>query len=502
MPRKKIKKSVKFTKPFFQAIKKTPKIRLWKKMEPIYTGVIFRRGVFIIRKHPFTFFLLSLILFFLILAAGNLFFRQTPPEEKKEEIVKTVSIYQIGESPKLKLQGKVEKSGILTISAQTPGVVQKIHVEEGEYVKGKQLLVSLSTNYQGGNALSVQRQIAQTQFKNIKDTFDTQKELIKKQKELADKSDANSDQLREISARSISETNDLINLNQSIIDTLNTNQRQYESTNSAGMNEQLILQTKQLRSQFQAANNQLRSSVRQTEYQSSSSNPPAQMSDLQKEIALKQLELQEKALELNKEVSRLQVNLAAINEAMMFPVSPCSGVIQKIHVKLGQVVGPGTPLVTLSSDISNVSADVLVPNEIARSISRYEMSTIWFGTQAFETYPVFVSSEAVERGLYAVKYSIPEQFMNLVPEGGYLTIEIPIGNADTTAAVPFVPIDAIFQNEEEAYIYVVKDGLAKIKKIELGDVVGSYVEVISGLGSGDQIILNRNVIEGERVRIN
>ena len=40
------------------------------------------------------------------------------------------------------------------------------------------------------------------------------------------------------------------------------------------------------------------------------------------------------------------------------------------------------------------------------------------------------------------------------------------------------------------------------QEVVLGEVVGSYVEVIEGLNEGDQVILNRNIIAGDSVKSN
>jgi hypothetical protein len=50
-------------------------------------------------------------------------------------------------------------------------------------------------------------------------------------------------------------------------------------------------------------------------------------------------------------------------------------------------------------------------------------------------------------------------------------------------------------------VFVAKDGKAVSKKINLSQVIGRYVEVTKGLSNSDQVILNRNVINGDPVRV-
>jgi multidrug efflux pump subunit AcrA (membrane-fusion protein) len=45
-----------------------------------------------------------------------------------------------------------------------------------------------------------------------------------------------------------------------------------------------------------------------------------------------------------------------------------------------------------------------------------------------------------------------------------------------------------------------EDNTAFSREVSLGKVYGSYVEVLSGLSSGDKLILSRNVTQGDKVK--
>jgi multidrug efflux pump subunit AcrA (membrane-fusion protein) len=86
-----------------------------------------------------------------------------------------------------------------------------------------------------------------------------------------------------------------------------------------------------------------------------------------------------------------------------------------------------------------------------------------------------------------------------VTNDGYITVQIPVGMFDTGSAVPFIPIDSVYQTETDTYVFVAKDKKAVTKPIKLGNVIGSFVEVESGLASGDMIILDRSIVGGDPV---
>lgn len=452
-----------------------------------------------VKRRPLLNFFLSLLVLLLIM--GVVRFVTAPKEEKitKTPSPKIVTVYHIGTSPMLSFPAKIEKSGVIAIVAQTAGVIQSVNVTEGDTVGKGKVLLDIATNYQGASAPDIQAQIAQKQFNNMQETFDFQKDLIEKQRTVATTSAQNTEELRKIADKSLGDTRDLISLNQDIIDALNKNIDTLSNANTNGSNDQFILQAKQLKSQFQSGLNQLRSLERQTSYQTNTDNPPTQLANLQKDITLKQLDLQGKALELNKEVSALQLNLAYVSASLMHPASPVAATVERVHITVGQAITPGTVLVTLSAADPDVTAVVSVPNQIAATVSRVALSTLHIGNKTVTTIPRYVSTEATNTSLYTILYSIPPEYQNATTNASYITVDVPLALPNTTSAIPFVPIDAVYQTQSDSYIYVISNGKAKNKSISLGDVYGNYVAVNAGLQNGDQVILDRNVIAGDSV---
>ncbi len=450
-------------------------------------------------KRPILSFAIVLGLLFLTIALSN-FLTRPKAEEKKAEPAKKVDVYAIGTAPKLMLQGQVEKTGVIPIVAQNAGVVQEIYGSEGSEIAQGNWILSLSTNYQGGNAPSLQRQLAAVQFQNIKDTYQTQLDLIANQRNLATASATNAQNLVDIANQSESDTQNLVNLNASILASLNQNLTDLEATNQNGSNDALILSTKQIIAQVTAGQNQATGALRNTQYQTESGEPPTQLPEFQKEVALKQLDIQEKALKLSKEMSRLQLQLAQVMEGTMFPSAPFTGTVQKIFVRPGQVVSPGTPLAVLSSSNSKaIKITVYVSKDIAGRISKLEPSTLNLGSTTLELNPTFVSTEAVNGNLYSVSFVIPDGYQTLLTDKEYITVGVPIGYAQTSVSDPYLPIDAIYQTPTENYIYIVKNGKAVSQKVTLGQIFGSFVEVQNGLKAGDKVITNRTIISGDHV---
>jgi len=470
------------------------------------TGKTKDRLLTIIDRRPMRSFFGLIASILILIIIGNFLRKPAESETQVETAPKPVAIYSIGVAPRIELNAKIEKTGVLKLTAQQGGFVGSINKWEGETVAKGQQMFWLSTNAAGGTLPSVSRQIAQKNYEFVKDNFDTQKELISKRRELAEKADAQGDELRDITDKSLNDTRNLISLNDEILATLDEQITLLEESNTDGENDATILQTKQAKTGVLSALTSLRSGLRSAEYQTSGEQEPAEISNLTKDAALKQLELEEKSLELNKEISKLNLKIAYITESLMYPAAPCSGTIERIYVGLGDSVVPGTPLAALVCDKTSASAIAAVSPAFAHSISRLETTTAEIDGETVELPLRYVTTEPTEGVLNAVIFDIPKTHEDKVTDGSSLIIRVPVGQAASTSIVPYVPLDALYQTQTQSYVYVAQpqdDGtfMVESRTVTLGEVFGSFVEVQDGLEAADQIIVDRTVIEGDRVII-
>ncbi len=461
----------------------------------------YKRLVVLSEKRPLFTFFIFLGIIILLIVASNTFFSLKKEQTKESKSIKEVSIYRIGAAPKIKVSAQTKKSGVIQITALSGGVINRINVKEGDVIGSGSTLIEMSSNYEGDNALSVQRQITERQYQANASTYKTQREIIDRQKEIARKNLENDEEMRKIIEQSISETRDLISQNEEILNVLGDEIKNLEQNNAPASQ---VLPLKEQRSQFLASTNQAKTALRTNEYNASSDNPPAEIAELNKEVTLRQLSVQEKQLTLSLEVSRLQTRVAQINESLMYPKAPFAGTVERIYVKEKQQVTPGTPLLVFSQTQADdpVTAVAFVSSEIARKVSMLEPSTLHIGNKAiFQSIPSFITTEAVQGTLYAVYYPIPQEYYNLVVSEGYITVDIPIGYPDTSMVATYIPIDSVYQTEGNSYVFVVSNNKAEARNIQLGPVYGEYVEVFSGLRNQDAVILNRNIIQGDAVII-
>lgn len=476
-------------------------------------GILKRKGralykalTSIILRYPLRSFFSVLSIMTLLTIIGS--FLSHPPSIKTVETPpKTITLFGIGKAPRMQVSAQVQKSGVVHIVAQSPGVVQAIYKTEGQTVGRGTNLLWLSTNYQGGTIPSVSRKMAEHSAALAVGTFTGQREMIAKRREIAGKLDTQTDDLRNITHQSVEETKTQITLNEEILSSLSSQIDYLVATNVGGANDSLILTTKQGKAGILAGLSALKAGLRNSEYQENEGNAPARLSNSTREVTRMQLDLEEKSLALSTEVALLNLKIAQISESLMFPASPVAGRVERIHVTVGQNVNPGTILATVTGTKTTTTLAVSLPGATARQLSYTEKSVGYLpGGKTVELTPRYISQEPTDGTLHTILFTLPSEYDGLLGNGANIAIELPIGSAQTTSSVPYVPLDAVYQTQQASYVYIATPSaqgawIAKSTPIELGSVYGSFVEVRRGLASVDQVILTRNVVDGDPIAL-
>ncbi len=464
-----------------------------------------KKVLYYIDKYPFALFLGLLGVLLVLIIIGNYLRTPAPIAEEAQHAPTSVQVYAQGSTPMIGATAKIEKSGVITIFAQTSGIVQKIPVTEGTHVQRGTKLVVFSTNYQGANAAAVSRQLAQRNAKFANDNYQFQKDTIAQQREVAQKVEAQASDLRSITRDSLQDTRDVIKLNEDILNSINLQLADLEANNVHGATDSAVLAVKQGKAQLLVGLNNLRAGLRSAEYSSSNDQEPAQLAQLQRDITLKQLDLQERSLDLSKDVANLQVKLQSISESLMYPTTPCPGTVERVFVKVGQLVNPGTPIAIVRADAREMTGVVTVPGEIASRVSRAEQSIFTVEGTTFSLAPRYISAEPTDGNLHTILFSIPGEYEQYFSNNEQVAVQLPLGSPVARSTDLYIPLDAVYQTQESAFVYVAvtesDKTVARVKQVELGAVSGGYVKVTSGLTDADKVIITRGMSDGELLAI-
>ena len=74
-----------------------------------------------------------------------------------------------------------------------------------------------------------------------------------------------------------------------------------------------------------------------------------------------------------------------------------------------------------------------------------------------------------------------------------VNLSLDVSTATFDPARIYVPMNAVIFAQNDRYVYVVENGQAERRKIDVGEVYGNWIEVTQGLAKTDELI-----VEGQR----
>lgn len=411
-----------------------------------------------------------------------------PPKPLKVETM-TVN----GETAGIQTSGTIQNLGSVTLVAQTAGPVRTISGVEGKQVGRGVALVSQETGYGTGNAAAVGVQIAQKSLEMAQNSYKNTQDSVAKTRQIADESRTNTEELRKISEQSISDTENLLKTTQQVADKIQADIAANTDPNIIqGLRQQLI--------QYQsiiAGNN---SALRNLQYSTNTDKSPTKLSDYSKDSVYIATQMQLDAARIGAEISELSLKSSRIMASLNTVRTPFAGSVERIYVTKGQYLSPGTPVAKISGK-TQLSLIIPVSGFSASQIPDNGLISVVIGTQTLQVPITHVPTTPTSGQLYEVLAVIPETYKEDVYEGQSVSVTLPTIARRTGADMNNhrVPLESVFVTNLERYVFLYKDGKAVRQVVETGDVFGDQIEIKSGLSDGDQLILDRRVIDGQKV---
>lgn len=392
--------------------------------------------------------------------------------------------------------GIVSNQSTITLVAQSAGPVKEIFVQEGSLVSYGRTILQQETAYAAGNALAVQAQTAKKNLELAQKNLESTVQQVVINREIAENNRSNTEELRSIAKKSVSETKAIIDLTESMVDSLQDSLK----AEQAGGNDQTIVRGLQQQIlSYTSSLNQARSSLRSLEYQVSTDSPQFSLADAQKEIVFASTELQLNSARIQTEIAELSAKSAQIALAATRVQSPFAGRVEAVLVRAGQYLSPGTPVAVLSGQSSQLSLEILVSGRTSLAIDTSKPIVASLNGRQISLPIAHVSAVPVSGQLYQVIAVVPTEFESTLYETQSVAVTLPLFDVSPTDGNSFIPLDALFVTNTERYVFVAQDGKAVRKAVETADIVGSAIEIVSGLQSGDIVILDRRVIDQQDI---
>jgi membrane fusion protein (multidrug efflux system) len=177
-------------------------------------------------------------------------------------------------------------------------------------------------------------------------------------------------------------------------------------------------------------------------------------------------------------------------------VSPISGTIDQMDLKLGQVAQPGTTGIRIvNADKLKVKADV--PESYVSSVNTGNVVKILVpDAQDSLTSRVTFAAKAIDpvSRSFAVEVKLPVR-RSIRPN---MTAILKIADYSKSSAI-VVPVKAIQRSEEGDYVF----GTAKKVTIKAGKTYGGQTEIVSGLKAGDQLVTEgvSDIEDGDKIKV-
>jgi RND family efflux transporter MFP subunit len=434
-----------------------------------------------------------------------------PETETASAPIKSVAAYSLATAQNyLTTTGAVTNLQQIELVAQTAGPVRSLPVTVGQSVKKGALLAQFSTAYNTGSAASVQRQIAEKNLDLAKKSLESTVTSVSLARTQADKQRDNAEELRKISDRSLEDIRNLISLSEKQLSSLEKQLKEAEDNNQA---ESTLSSLRGSIISVQSGLSSSRSQLRSLEYQASDSSPARDLTNVTRDAVYTSTQLQLESAEIQTQIAELSLKAARISEATTQVRAPFAGIIERLDLKIGQYVTPGTLVAVLRGTGAVYELKVLVATSVAPHIelsnhARISITDDQTGLPTELSAPItHVSSTAVQNGLAQVVLHLDHaQFSTTtsLTEGAIATVHLPLKNT-AHGELTIIPLQAVFSSADADRVLLIDDSTEGItvvsREITIGQIFGQYTTVLSGLTATDVLVLDRTVAAGDTVTI-
>ena len=202
------------------------------------------------------------------------------------------------------------------------------------------------------------------------------------------------------------------------------------------------------------------------------------------------------------EKARVDLKEARMNLAYADIRAPISGVVMLRQVEVGDMVHPNQEVFAVA-DLEPLLVRIQVPEKRMHQIREGQEARIIIDSLPDRRFAgkVRMISPLVGRdsGTVKVTLEVPEKLGHLKP-GMFARVEI-ITEQHIGALI--IPKKALILETDEDDVFLLEEGKARRRRVELGFSEGDRVEVLAGLAAGDQVITvgQEGLRDGQAVRI-
>jgi membrane fusion protein (multidrug efflux system) len=210
-------------------------------------------------------------------------------------------------------------------------------------------------------------------------------------------------------------------------------------------------------------------------------------------------QLDQYTLALENAKNKLQQTKKELSNAVI--AAPFSGYITARSIENGAFVNVGAPIATII-DVSQLKVQLNVPERDVYALKVGDPVTITTTVYPGITYKGtinFIGYQGDASHNYPVEISIVNQKNYSLKAGTYVDIAF---NRKSLVPTLQIPREALVGSIKNAKVYVITAGsIARLKPITVGNDNGNFLEVVSGLSEGENVVTSGHINLGDSTRV-
>jgi membrane fusion protein, multidrug efflux system len=183
-------------------------------------------------------------------------------------------------------------------------------------------------------------------------------------------------------------------------------------------------------------------------------------------------------------------------------LAPVNGVITQKQAEEGAFINIGSPIATIV-DISKLKIKLNVSESNVYKLKvgdKAQITTDVYPGIAFVGNISFISSKGDDTHNYPVEIIIPNSKKYALKAGTFVNAKIEVPGIGSTLVAPR---EALQGSIQDAMVYVVEGGIAKLRKIVVSAGDDKNLEILSGLKEGELVVVTGqiNLTDGKSINI-
>ncbi len=163
--------------------------------------------------------------------------------------------------------------------------------------------------------------------------------------------------------------------------------------------------------------------------------------------------------------------------------APYGGVVTKRLVEVGELVVPGTPLMTGMS-LKDLRVNTYIPEAVLDKVRAQNKAAVYIGDKRIEATKITIFPEAATAsGTFRARLDLPPGSLTAAP-GVYVRVGLVVGEATRLE----VPTSSLVEQSEITGVYVVDEhNQPSLRYVRPGRRLGDKVEIVAGLSAGERV---------------